>query len=67
MRMPIVRTMRQPPESVPSPIAAWQDRTTQSGTCGETPACTDRCPVASSAATMMPAVFCASLPPWPIE
>ena len=24
MRMPIVRTMRHPPDSVPSPIAAWQ-------------------------------------------
>ena len=32
MRRPIVRTMRQPPESVPSAIAAWQASTTQSGT-----------------------------------
>ena len=29
---PIVWTMRQPPDSVPSAIAAWQDSTTQSGT-----------------------------------
>src|SRR5262245_42204954 len=32
MRRPIVRTMRQQPDSVPSPIAAWQASTTQSGT-----------------------------------
>ncbi len=31
IRMPIVRTMRQPPESVPSAIAAWHASTTQSG------------------------------------
>ena len=31
-RIPIVRTIRQPPKSVPSPIAAWQVRTTQMGT-----------------------------------
>src|SRR4029434_3173141 len=29
---PIVRTMRQPPNNVPSAIAAWQLRTPQSGT-----------------------------------
>src|SRR6185295_10733505 len=29
---PIVWTIRQPPISVPSPIAAWQDSTTQNGT-----------------------------------
>ena len=29
---PIVLTMRQPPNSVPSAIAAWQDITTQNGT-----------------------------------
>ena len=29
---PIVFTMRQPPASVPSPIAAWQAITTQNGT-----------------------------------
>jgi len=32
IRSPIVRTMRQPPESVPSAIAAWQMRTSHSGT-----------------------------------
>ena len=32
IRMPIVRTMRHPPESVPRPIAAWQASTTQNGT-----------------------------------
>ena len=29
---PMVFTMRQPPNSVPSPIAAWQVITTQNGT-----------------------------------
>ena len=29
---PIVCTIRQPPKSVPSPIAVWADNTTQSGT-----------------------------------
>ena len=32
MPMPIVRTMRQPPNNVPKPIAAWQEITTQVGT-----------------------------------
>ncbi len=32
MPMPIVRTMRQPPNKVPRPIATWQDMTTQNGT-----------------------------------
>ena len=31
MRCPIVRTIRQPPERVPNPMAAWQASTTQSG------------------------------------
>ena len=31
IRIPIVRTIRQPPESVPRPIAAWQTRTIQNG------------------------------------
>ena len=31
MRIPIVRTIRQPPVSVPRPIAAWQMRTIQNG------------------------------------
>ena len=29
---PIVFTMRQPPTSVPRPIIAWQESTTQNGT-----------------------------------
>ena len=29
---PMVRTIRQPPKRVPRPIAAWQARTTHSGT-----------------------------------
>ena len=32
MPMPIVLTIRQPPASVPSPIAACADSTTQKGT-----------------------------------
>ena len=32
MRRPMVRTMRQPPISVPSAIEAWQASTTQNGT-----------------------------------
>ena len=31
-RMPMVRTMRQPPNMVPSAMAAWQIRMTQNGT-----------------------------------
>ena len=30
-RMPIVFTMRQPPDSVPRPIASWHDRITHIG------------------------------------
>ena len=37
MREPIVCTMRQPPISVPSPIAAWQVITTQNGTWNSPP------------------------------
>jgi hypothetical protein len=37
MREPIVCTMRQPPNSVPSPIAAWQASTTQNGTWNSPP------------------------------
>src|SRR5689334_17996199 len=32
MREPIVLTIRQPPNRVPNPIAAWQLSTTQNGT-----------------------------------
>src|SRR5476651_2690636 len=31
IRMPMVLTMRQPPNSVPSPIAVWHASTTHSG------------------------------------
>ena len=37
IREPIVLTMRQPPNSVPSPIAAWQVMTTQNGTWNSPP------------------------------
>ena len=61
--LPIVWTMRQPPRSVPSPIAAWQARTTQNGTSNSGPVS----PWLNSSTAMMPMVFCASLPPWPSE
>ena len=32
MPMPMVRTMRQPPNKVPAAIATWQEMTTQNGT-----------------------------------
>src|SRR6202012_4029888 len=63
MRSPMVRTMRQPPISVPSAIAAWHDSTTQNGT----ERCAPRWPCEYSSTAMMPMVFCASLPPWPSE
>src|SRR6266545_6224194 len=59
--MPIVFTIRQPPASVPSAIAAWQAITTQNGTWNVGP----DIPAANSSIAMMPIVFCASLPPWP--
>ena len=58
--VPIVFTIRQPPNSVPNAMAAWQMRITQSGTSNFS-----RCPAATSRPVMMPMVFCASLPPWP--
>ena len=58
--LPIVFTMRQPPNIVPSAIAAWQIRMTQSGTSNFC-----RRPEATSRPVMIPIVFCASLPPWP--
>ena len=58
-RMPIVFTMRQPPESVPRPIASWHDTITQSGRGDFGP----RCPLAISIAMMMPIVFWASFAP----
>ena len=58
---PIVFTIRQPPVSVPRPIAVWAASTTQSGTSAPV----GRCPPAMSRARMMPIVFWASLAPWP--
>src|SRR6201999_866686 len=63
IRSPMVRTIRQPPISVPSAIDAWQASTTQNGT----EKCAPRCPCEYSSTAMMPMVFCASLPPWPSE
>src|ERR1700754_3610793 len=63
MRRPMVRTIRQPPISVPSAIEAWQASTTQNGTKKWLP----RWPCEYSSTAMMPIVFCASLPPWPSE
>ena len=59
--IPIVFTMRQPPNKVPSAIATWQAMTTQNGTLKVSPLI----PAANSSMAMMPIVFCASLPPWP--
>jgi hypothetical protein len=53
--------MRQPPNMVPSAIAAWQIRITQIGISESA----GRRWVAISRPTMMPMVFWASLPPWP--
>ena len=57
----MVRTMRQPPIMVPSPMAEKLAITTHAGT-RNSPVI---CPVANSSAVMMPTVFWASLPPWP--
>jgi len=61
IRMPMVLTMRQPPKSVPRPIAAWQASTTQKGS----GSLVLESPDAMSSIQMMPMVFCASLPPCP--
>src|SRR6478736_2713007 len=63
IRNPMVRTIRQPPISVPSAIAAWQASTTQNGI----EKCSPRWPCEYSSTAMIPMVFCASLPPWPSE
>ena len=65
IREPMVWTIRQPPNSVPRPIAAWQDSTTHSGTWNWPSA--GPMPCAISSAAMIPIVFWASLPPWPSE
>src|SRR5260370_36278196 len=63
IRNPMVRTIRQPPISVPSAIAASHDSPTQNGTANTAP----RWPCEYSSTAMMPMVFGASLPPWPTE
>src|ERR1044072_1997722 len=70
MRLPIVCTMRHPPDRVPKAIAACAASTTAIGIAGNVPfGPYDRpqTPPAVSTAVMMPIVFCASLPPWPNE
>ena len=61
---PIVFTIRQPPNSVPSAIAAWQESTTQNGISAALKSGRSE-PCATRSSAMMPIVFCASLPPWP--
>ena len=58
--LPIVFTIRQPPNIVPNAIAACEMRMTQSGTSNFC-----RCPEATRSPVMIPMVFWASLPPWP--
>src|SRR5215208_639607 len=68
--VPIVRTMRQPPDSVPKAIAACALNTTAIGIAGKVPSgpyVIPHTPPAVSTAVMIPIVFCASLPPWPSE
>ncbi|MNT85945.1 hypothetical protein D3C72_2261740 [compost metagenome] len=63
MREPMVWTIFQPPNRVPSAMAAWQVMTTQKGTWNSPPSM----PREYSRMAMIPMVFCASLPPWPSE
>src|SRR5215212_10802341 len=68
--VPIVRTMRQPPDNVPKAIAACALNTTAIGIAGKVPSgpyVMHQTPPAVSTAVMIPIVFCASLPPSPIE
>jgi hypothetical protein len=59
MRVPRVRTMRQPPISVPSPMAAWHVSTSQNGTWNVAPSI----PWENRSTAMIPMVFWASLSP----
>ena len=59
--VPIVRTMRQPPNSVPRAMAAWHDSTTHRGTAASALTLL----AAMSRARITPIVFCASFEPWP--
>ena len=72
MRLPIVRTMRQPPVRVPMPIAACADRMIHHGTVFRSGRCmkwrcdagsAKWCWLATSSPPMMPIVFCASFVP----
>src|ERR1041385_3249686 len=70
IRLPIVCTMRQPPESVPNAIAACAANTTTPGIGGNVPFGPydkPHTPPAVSTDVIIPIVFCASLPPWPNE
>src|SRR5512137_3011054 len=62
---PIVLTIRHPPESVPSAIAAWAARITHNGT-GRWFGSTDvpKYPMEKRSGTMIPMVFWASFVPW---
>ena len=63
-REPIVWTMRQPPNIVPSAIAVWHESTIHSGSVsGLSSTLALRWPAPMSSAAMMPIVFCASLAP----
>src|SRR5437660_11125707 len=65
---PMVCTIRQPPEIVPSAIAACADSTTQSGIAGSAPSgpyVKPAKPHAVKTAVMMLIVFWASFPPGP--
>src|SRR5688500_15752412 len=64
IRVPIVWTMRQPPDNVPKAIAACAAKTTDVGIGGSVPFgpyASPHTPPAVSTAVMMPIVFCASL------
>jgi len=66
IRWPMVCTIRQPPEMVPSAIAVWAASTTHSGIGSLSPeACRWRWRTSRAAITLM--VFWASLVPWPSD
>src|SRR5207248_8457372 len=75
-RWPMVLTIRQPPVTVPNPIAAPHATTTQAGMLLGSVRCSgdaarapvpNNCCSATNRPTMMPMVFCASLDPCPSE
>src|SRR5437879_1958144 len=76
IRLPIVRTIRQPPVSVPRPIAAWAERMIQIGRSFmfgrymkwyREEGSANSFWFATRRPAMMPMVFCASLEPWESE